>query len=336
MGINLPLTCRLSWQACAPKHPPSLTIALSALQAERTYTFAQWHRLGIDIQARYRLFQRQQLSIDAVLTSPWELVVLTWVLFHQSYRIQPGHWHCTLSDITDPTQRSLIGKGLGSSAAVIVGLLQNLFQQHRLTYTPSQLLDLACECEQYQHGFSSGLDPATQIEGGVIRFCKNQPIQSIDGPQIKGWLVDTGRPQPPTGKVVQAVQTQWPRHHGIWASFGQITDRIQHHFQAQQWPAFNQALNDNQQRLVHIGVVPERVQRFIQALHNALDSKDRRAGIKLCGAGAHLGQAGGMVFVHHSHCDPALCEAYGYPLFAIHTTQTGAQCHRVNTETEHD
>jgi mevalonate kinase len=65
-------------------------------------------------------------------------------------------------------------------------------------------------------------------------------------------------------------------------------------------------IRENHRLLVQIGVVPEKVQRFISAV------EARGGAAKICGAGAISGNAGGTLLLLAEELPQGLCEQYGY------------------------
>ncbi|KUJ71770.1 mevalonate kinase [Thiomicrospira sp. WB1] len=329
--LDLPTRCELNWSPLGTDDGSTLTLDLPDLGVETDMTLDQWQRLATDVAARLKLHQDNHLAVDRVLSAPWELALMAFHTFHVHHRLEPGHWRCRIEQ-KNACHLSLMGKGLGSSAAMTVGILKGLCAHHQLPDDPITLLSLAQEVEHYQHGHSSGLDPATLIHGGLVRFEPHRPPTSLANQPFRGWLIDTGRPASSTGQAVETVAERYGHDHPIWARFRQTTERIHQAWQDQALPSLNQELNDNQALLETIGVVPERIREFIQAMHRQLDTPDAVAGIKLCGAGATHGQNGGILLVHHDHIDTELCDAFGYDAFAVETSATGVRCQGMHTK----
>jgi mevalonate kinase len=327
--LDLPTLCHLMFSPLQQRESSTLTLDLPALGVYQTFDFIQWQRIATDVAARYRLYQNNHLAVDRVLGAPWELAVMVFQTFHKHCRLKPGHWQCRVEQ-AEASPLDLMGKGLGSSAAMTVAMLKGLFCHHHLSEDDMKLLTLAQEVEHFQHGHSSGLDPATIIHGGLVRFEPHKAPTALPDKPFEGWLVDTGTPASATGQVVEAVQRRFGHKHPIWQDFKRITDQATQAWVDQDDVALNQALNANETLLEQLGVVPASIQDFIAQLHQRLDTATCPAGIKLCGAGAINGERGGILLVHHPKMDQALCEAFGYQAFPIRPAQAGAQCHDLN------
>ncbi|WP_019894150.1 mevalonate kinase family protein [Hydrogenovibrio halophilus] len=327
--LDLPTLCDLTFKPLQQRESSTLTLDLPALGLHQTFDFKQWQRIATDVAARYRLYQNNHLAIDRVFSAPWELTIMVFQTFHRHCRLKPGHWQCRVQQ-ADTSPLHFMGKGLGSSAAMTVALLKGLFCHHDLREDDLKLLALAQEVEHFQHGHSSGLDPATVINGGLMRFEPHKAPMPLPDKPFEGWLIDTGTPASATGQVVEAVQRRFEHKHSIWQDFKHTTDRATQAWQNQDDMALNQALNANETLLEQLGVVPAPIQEFIARLHQRLDTAAGPAGIKLCGAGATSGERGGILLVHHPKMDQALCEAFGYRSFPIRPAQAGAHCRELN------
>ncbi len=312
MAIDLQTQCFISQN---PAERASIHIQLDDFDLQRTFSFSQWQQQAQQIEQRFTQFQNSELGIEQVLSSPFDLVLMTLWVFHQQQPIQTAIWQIQLQSEVP------IGRGLGSSAAVIVSLLSGLFKQHQQSVDKEKLLQLAKQVESYQHGRSSGLDPATLIYGGLLKYQLDQPIQPLPTQPITGWLIDSGAPQSHTGECVQAVKQHYQYNDALWAEFKKTATEIEQAWSQQNQPALKQAVRDNHRLLSQIGVVPQRVQNFIEQLEQQLD-----AACKVCGAGSVTGDSAGMLLCLSAESPQQLCQSYGYRMWPLKLQTSGVQC----------
>ncbi len=316
MAIDLPTHC---WTEHHPNHSPSLHFELCDFAQKHTLSLAEYRQQAQKIEARYQSFVHHQFPIQNVLTQPIELILCTLHHFETHFdHIQPfdtGSWSFKIQSDTP------IGRGLGSSAAVIVSLLGALIKYHSLSVCPKELLKLAQQIEARQHGHSSGIDPATLIYAGLLQYQINQAIQPIISPPLNAWLIDTGTPESSTGECVMAVKSQHQHNLALWQTFRTTTQTITSAIQHSEWHNLQKGILENHQLLIQIGVVPEQIQTFIAALHTQYD-----AAAKICGAGSITGKQAGVILCLSNSNPTELCHTYGYHCRAITLQQQGLTC----------
>ncbi len=316
MAIDLPTHC---WAEHQPKQPPLLQIELCNFAQTHTLSFKDYHLQTQQIEARYQSFLQNQSPIQSVLTQPIELILCT--LFHFENHFKPtqslntGHWSFKIQSETP------IGRGLGSSAAVILSLLGALIKHHALCVPKQELLTLAKKIEAHQHGHSSGIDPATLIYAGLLQYQMDQPIQPIFCPPLKAWLIDTGKPESSTGECVVAVQSRHQNNDPLWQAFCHTTEAIACAIQTENRQALYEGITENHQLLIQIGIVPTHIQTFITAL-----SSRYQAAAKTCGAGTISGEHAGVILCLSQSNPTELCQSYGYSCRAITLQHQGLTC----------
>lgn len=312
LAIDLPTECVTTFHTQPDMH---IAIHLTDYHLQHTWHQEEWLQRAIDIEARYLAFSRQQTPIEQVCLNPFDLIILTLWHFHQLCPIQPGHWHIQISSQAWP------GRGLGSSAAVITSLLKTLFFMHQLDDNPSQLLGLAKIIEARQHGKSSGLDPLTLIEGGLIHYQPGQPAQHLPSHHYQAWLIDTGAPDNTTGECVSRVKQLYANQPQVWQGFKHCTDKMHQAWLDQNSAAFKQAIDENQQRLVDIGVVPASVQNKLAQLNQYAKGVS-----KVCGAGSLQGDHAGVVMGIFEQDPTELCHHWQWRCQPIQVANTGVFC----------
>lgn len=180
-----------------------------------------------------------------------------------------------------------IGAGLGSSAACLLALLRAL----RPDWDRSTLFQKALDCEQFQHGASSGIDVAASLHGGVI-WSEKGAHTPMENPRLPDFTVyDTGRPDSSTGECVARVGKAFPSDHAVWSEFATVTRRFREAIRESDIGAWRGALRDNHRLLCRIGVVPEPIRSVVHAIEAA------GGAAKVCGAGGLGGDRAGMLLV---------------------------------------
>lgn len=322
MAVDLPTYCEFT-QSELTQDDPIIKIELTNFDETHQFNFQQWRDHAIQLESKYQVYTQGNLAIESVLTNPVDLIICTLFHFNQLHKIQLRNWHIKVYS------HGHIGKGIGSSASVIVGLLHNLYTQRQVPINQSELLDLARIIECRQHGDSSGLDVATVFYGGLILFQKGKVLKQLNTIRFQGYLIDTGTPASSTGQAVNFVK-QWakkemqgkePKLHPIWQEFTQTTLQIEAAWEAQNYPALRQAIRKNQNLLEQLGIVPQAVQALIRAIHQNADCV-----AKICGAGSSSGNKGGMVLM--MGCG-SFRPQITYPNHPFSISQAGSECHFV-------
>ncbi|MEM7403359.1 MAG: hypothetical protein AAF310_05065, partial [Myxococcota bacterium] len=201
---------------------------------------------------------------------------------------------------------SPIGCGLGSSASLIVSVMQAIANHFGVQPAQSWYDQQATKLENLQHARSSGVDPYICLRGGCHLFQQGQARQ-VAPPTFPLMLVHTGRPSIGTGACVLQVKNRCGNS-SIWSEFAQVTNSLCCALQQQDQHACQQAIRHNHQLLNSLGVVPKPVAQFIANV------QQQGAAAKICGAGATQGQGGGMVWVlaDHPSLVHRLCRNQGY------------------------
>ena len=166
--------------------------------------------------------------------------------------------------------------GLGSSAALVVGIinaLDDLFQTHLSQY---KMTLLAKNCENIFHGQSSGIDVQTILRKGIVSF-DNGKARNYRQKFNKICLIDTGKPQFSTKEVVGFVARKCKNDNAIWGEFYDIVSNEE--TLMLKGKNINYLIDQNELLLEYIGIVSKKTAVFI----NILKKYDIHA--KVCGAG---------------------------------------------------
>ncbi|GAB6070796.1 mevalonate kinase [Thiomicrorhabdus hydrogeniphila] len=312
MAIKLYTQCDCLFETSTTN---SVTVELVDYHQKHSFPRFVWQNLATNIETRFTLFNKHNAAIQSVLVQPIDLVLDTLYHFDHFHTMKPGNWHFKIESQVP------IGKGLGSSAGVIVSILTSLFSHHQIEFNKDILLALARKVEARQHGKSSGIDPATMLFGGLLEFNQNKTTQKLNTQKFKAWLIDTGSPSSTTGQTVNQVKNQYANDLSLWTQFAGITQNIIEAWSHQDSAALYQYIEQNQILLEHIGVVPKHVQNFIQRLKTEFN-----ATAKVCGAGSIKGDKAGVLICFSEQAPSELCSEFGYQLQPITIDNQGVVC----------
>ena len=288
----------------------TVSIHLPDLGVADTLTLDEAHQLGAAVRDRYRAFLEGRLGIEAVLEKPGQLVQVCGLalLDERSEATLRGLRIEVVSDVP-------VGRGMGSSAAVIVATLQALAAWHEDPLPRARLQALAHGVEKYQHGRPSGADVHACTQGGAFLYRRGAEVQRLSLEWGPMYLVDTGKPESHTGECVDAVRRRFEGD-AIWKEFEDVTLALRS-AGAEDRETMAALIRTNHDLLVRIGVVPERVAGFIDALHR------QGCAAKVCGAGAVRGDCAGMVLVYGEPSPKSLCAEMGYALAPLEPDEDG-------------
>jgi len=258
---------------------PTFFIDLPDFDLKQTLPWSAWEALCAQKHALWQQTQRP------VVESPLDLVALTLWQFHALMPLPQGRWRVHIRG------HRWQGRGLGSSASVIVALLRALNRLSAAPLADDALLATAVRSEHYVHGRSSGLDPAVIFHDAPLwlqRTATGLDWQPLDLPLPRFWLIDTGAPEAGTGECVHAVRQRFPGTHPIWEAFAATTETIRGALTHGERARLHEAVQTNHVLLRKIGVVPDRVNALIRELN-------RHGAAKISGAGSVRGDNAGMV-----------------------------------------
>ena len=169
-----------------------------------------------------------------------------------------------------------IGCGLGSSSALVCGIVFGLNKIFNCRKKIAELISISTQIENIFHGKSSGADIHTVVKGGIIYFNKGK-TKKIAHQIDEIWIVDTGRPSFSTHNVVEYVFDNFASSNDLWSKIGKLTTDI-----AKIMPGnekVKKKIEQNEKFLEKIGVVTEKTKEFINNL------KEQKIYAKICGAG---------------------------------------------------
>src|SRR3990167_6631018 len=285
---------------------PRISFDFSDLPYQRHLSFSTLRRMKDRIKRKYRQFTEGHFSIREVLHKPFELAQFAFGLFFDTLNIALPH------DMRVHVQSDIpMGCGMGSSAATIVSVIYAIAQHLHLDLSTDTLFHLALAAENMQHGHSSGLDLRVSLQCGCL-YMHGSTMTIRPAPTLSLYLIHTGTPLSSTGRCVEKVAPYF-RTGLLSDDFARVTQAMDQALREEQWHDFKEAIQQNHRLLMDIGVVPEKVQQFI-------DGVEQTNGVaKICGAGAVEGDHAGIVLAITDDVAQltALCAQYQYTLLPI-------------------
>ena len=260
----------------------------------------------------YHLFLEGQLGICEVLYKPVDLFKFGFIT------LLDGLHRSLDSGVVIKLKSNLpVGSGMGSSAASVLSELRAMGHYLRVDFKPEWYYEFSLESEKLQHGHPSGVDSYISLYGGCAAFEKGK-AQSVPLPRMQMFLVETGSPETSTGECVVQVKEQFENDQ-IWDDFESITREVENAVRENNEGLMRALLRENHRLLCRIGVVPEKVQRFVADVEAA-------GGVaKICGAGSIRGDPGGVVLVLADFMPVVLVEKYGYVVSPVRGDPLGTR-----------
>ncbi len=289
-----------------------IAFSLHDFSQRESFKMRALRELAKRIQQNYHLFLNGELGIRDVLVKPIELVQFTFITLLDGLHLKVEHGIDIGLTSTIP-----VGCGLGSSAAAVLSELRALGHYLRVDFRPEWHYKYSMIAENMQHGHASGVDTYVSLHGGCVRF-QNGKGTSVAMPALPIFIVNTGTPETTTGECVTAVRAAFGETR-LWDDFEGVTREIASIIGSRDMRSLQAAVRENHRLLCAIGVVPDRVQAFIQEIEAG------GAAAKICGAGASRGAHGGTVMVIAESPPVALCQRYGYPLTSVRGDPLGVR-----------
>ena len=169
-----------------------------------------------------------------------------------------------------------IGCGLGSSSALVAGIVFGLNKMFGSEKKNANLLQIATEIENIFHCKSSGADIQTIVKGGIVYF-NDGKIKKIAHQIDEIYIINTGRPSFSTKNVVMNIYDRFTSSHDIWENIGNITKSISEMMPSNK--KITKKIAENEILLEKLGIVTPSVSDFIA------DLKENKIYGKVCGAG---------------------------------------------------
>lgn len=295
-----------------PEEGEKVSFSIQGLEPGESYTLHALQDFHDRVKLNYQLFLEGQLGIRDVLSKPVDLFKYGYVLTLDAlhHKIDEGLCMKIRSNIP-------IGCGLGSSAATVLSELRAIGHYLRVDFKPQWYYDFSLEVEKMQHGYPSGVDSYISLNGGCARFQNGEAV-SVPLPQLQMFLVETGQPCSTTGECVVQVDKQFGSS-SIWSDFCAVTMSMESGIIKNDVELVRSLVRENHRLLCQIGVVPEKVQRFIGEIEK------NGGAAKVCGAGAIRGEASGVLLVLADQMPVSLCETYGYTVSPVRGDPLGTR-----------
>ncbi len=305
MAVDRFSTCQVK-----PLKIKDILVQLPDLGINKSVAIAELPEIRNELLIKYKNYIDGQIQISQVLTDPVHLFVYLITSLTENYNLIPEQGF----DLTVTSQLP-IGGGMGSSASVIVSSLLAM-ATHLHVKDDGPFYNLALEAENLLHGRSSGVDPYIALHGGCVKY-RNKQAQKIQSPVWALNVAYTGKPVSGTGECVNMVRENFANS-SIWSEFKDVTETMQSSLELQNENRFLQSVRSNHTLLTQIGVVPEKVQKFISIIENM------GGAAKTCGAGAVRGENAGIV-MFAGKVDPEIVDEFGYSVYPISVEENGAR-----------
>lgn len=305
MAINRYTEATIRWTL-----PLHFSFHFMGIDFRREVTLQTLRKLKRKLKNQYQKYCLGRLNIREVLQKPFELSLFTFinVLDRLKRKLPTGIDIVTDSNIP-------VGCGMGSSAASVVSLIYALTHFLDINLKLDDYLKLGVESENLQHGYSSGLDVHTVYHGGFLRYekgqCEKRPI-----PDFPMQLVQTGQPLSSSGECISQTSSYFEKS-PIGADFSAVTNELDQALQNHKLNNVKKCIQQNHRLLKTIGVVPDKIDRFI------VDVEKLGGAAKICGAGSVQGDSGGTVLVISDNPINDLARQYGYSIMPIQTDNQG-------------
>lgn len=295
-----------------PQGTNKICFDLPGSTEHESFTLMALRDLKRRVEKKYHEFQRGEVGIGYVLAAPADL-------FRFAFINTLDGLHRKLESGVVLKLRSSIpmGCGLGSSAATVLSELRAMGHYLRVDFKPEWYYEFSLEAEKLQHGNPSGVDSYISLHGGCARF-EQGSARSLALPRMKMFLVHTGVPQSTTGECVMSVERGFSSS-SIWSEFEAVTNAFEEAVQRNDAQQMRMLVRENNRLLTAIGVVPPVVQQFIREVEVWGGSA------KVCGAGAVIGENGGVVLVLSDEKPAAICAKYGYDVSPVRGDPLGTR-----------
>ncbi|MCP4922758.1 MAG: hypothetical protein GY915_01825 [bacterium] len=183
-----------------------------------------------------------------------------------------------------------IGSGMGSSAAMIVGVTQALFAYFGTNLGEMESHTLHRTLENFKHGRSSGVDPYVVSHGGITAFtAESRQAKPLFKTPL--WMINTGKPEASTGECVPQALKTFEQNPILVEDLDQVTKSVVEAWENHDIESLKTSIQRNHCLLCDLGVVPTTVQKMIAEIES------QGLAAKTCGAGSIRGDKGGIVLV---------------------------------------
>jgi mevalonate kinase len=275
------------------------SLELLNLSYHKSMTKKALKKIKNRLSENYESFKRGEQGIKEVLKLPFELsqFALSHFLEKMNHQSEHGLKLTTHSDIP-------MGCGMGSSAAMILAVMHALALAEGKVFDKEFYYQSALDAENLQHGRSSGVDIRVSLQGGCLMFQQNT-YETLPIEALPFWVINTGKPLSSTGHCVESARSYFDNSH-FMDDFSSVTLSLSKALKTHDKITLMDAIRENHRLLCAIGVVPQKIQQFIEQLENA------GFAAKICGAGSVIGDTAGIVMIVAEQSPEAICQKAGY------------------------
>ena len=159
-----------------------------------------------------------------------------------------------------------IGRGLGSSAALSVASVATFLEFYTGKRFKKEIVnELAFQVEKHFHQNPSGVDNSAACFGGLIAYQKQVSLKNLDFKipkkiEEKLFLIDSGKPEETTGKMVDFVRTRVDEK--ILKEIEITTSNLIMSIKKQNEVLFKQCLVKNENLLEKLEIVSEKTKKL--------------------------------------------------------------------------
>ena len=237
------------------------------------------------IATRYELYKNGDMEINNVLTGYFTLIYFIVFSFTKCHNLKLDNGlNLTIeSNIT-------IGAGMGSSAALIVGVIKVLMKIFKINMDENEIFNLALDAENLIHGNSSGIDVKIVMNEKIL-YTENKTVHFLKKFPFDYSLIYTNRPVSTTGECVDYVKKFFYLNKNLVNEFTNVTKLIYQSVALNDLQHFKQLIRLNNQLLVDLNVVPIKIQKFIKEIETS------GGAAKITGAGSVKGDNAGYLIV---------------------------------------
>jgi len=264
------------------------------------------------VEKKYHEFLRGDVGIGYVLAAPADLFRFAFI-----HTLDGLHRKLDSGVVMKLRSSIPVGCGMGSSAATVLSEIRALGHYLRVDFKPEWYYEYSLEAEKLQHGKPSGVDSYISLHGGCACF-QNGAATPMSLPRMKMFMVQTGIPESTTGESVMEVERNF-RDSGIWSEFEGVTLAFEEAIRANDRQKLHWLVRENNRLLNAIGVVPERVRRFIDEIEQWGGSA------KICGAGSVAGDQAGVVIVFADTPPSEICAKHGFTVSPVRGDPLGTR-----------
>lgn len=295
-----------------PQSGDKISFDLPGNEGADSFTLLALRDLKRRVENKYHEFLSGDVGIGYVLAAPADLFKFAFI-----HTLDGLHRKLDSGLVMKLRSSIPVGCGMGSSAATVLSEIRAMGHYLRVDYKRDWYYEYSLEAEKLQHGKPSGVDSYISLHGGCARF-QNGEATPMALPRMKMFMVQTGIPESTTGECVMEVERKF-KDSAIWSEFEDVTNAFEEAILTNNEQKLHMLVRENNRLLTAIGVVPPRVQQFIADIERTGSSA------KICGAGAVVGEHGGIVLVFSDHQPTELSTSYGYTVSPVRGDPLGTR-----------